>query len=74
MHQRARSKMAGDKGELSWLMRTTYISNDMTAPTPVIILPLHSPPAPFFSPFPQTTRHPADSSINPHFQFSVSPS
>jgi len=34
MHQRARSKMAGDKGELSWLMRTTYISNDMTAPTP----------------------------------------
>lgn len=73
MHQRARSKMAGDKGELSWLMRTTYISNDMTAPTPVSIL--HSTrSSPVLSPFPQTVTHSTDSSSTPHFQPSVEPS
>lgn len=44
-HQRARSKMAGDKGELSWLMRTTYISNDAAAPA-LVRPPPPTPPAP----------------------------
>jgi hypothetical protein len=44
-HLRTRGRNAGDKKELSWLMRTTYITNDAYPVTtfflPICLIELH---------------------------------